>query len=185
MTTSTEAAWQAVEVPVRGYLRRRLGRDDGVLDDLAQEVLVRLDSGLPHLAHPERLGAWVQRIAHNVLVDHWRRQRTEPLDGHEPRVEDHPDDAAVPEAISLFLRTVLDQLEPDHRSIIELVDIGGLTGPEAAQRLGISLSAAKARLHRGRATVRAAIERCCAVIRDGRGTPIDYQRRRPDDDCGC
>lgn len=178
MTTSTETAWQAVEAPVRGYLRRRLGRDDALVDDLAQEVLVRLDSGLPHLAHPDRLGAWVMRIARNVLIDHVRRDRSVTLVGHEPETD--PDvDATLPAAVGHFLLQVLEGLPEPQRAVVQLADIDGVPGPEAARRLGISLSAFKARLHRARAHVRAELEHCCEVIRDGRGAPMDYRRRQP------
>jgi RNA polymerase sigma-70 factor (ECF subfamily) len=52
------------------------------------------------------------------------------------------------------IATALAALEPLHREVILLRDIEGLTAPEAAARLGVSIDAVKSRLHRARARLR-------------------------------
>lgn len=55
------------------------------------------------------------------------------------------------------LDRALDRLPTDDREIIVLRELEGLTGPEAAQLLGIALGAAKSRLHRARLRLAAAL----------------------------
>jgi RNA polymerase sigma-70 factor (ECF subfamily) len=52
------------------------------------------------------------------------------------------------------IATALAALEPLHREVILLRDIEGLTAPEAAARLGVSIDAVKSRLHRARSRLR-------------------------------
>ena len=184
-----ERTWRELEAPVRGYLRRRLGGDDALADDLAQEVFLRLHRALPTLADHDRVGPWVMRIARSVLVDHLRRRREQGLGELDPAI-DEDETPSAREDLGLFLRHVLDRLDEPHRAAVTLVDVDGLTGPEAAERLGIGLPALKARVRRGRERLREELARCCRVVLDGHGLPADDQRHGgcygcgPADGCG-
>ncbi|MFT4564933.1 MAG: DNA-directed RNA polymerase specialized sigma24 family protein [Gammaproteobacteria bacterium] len=53
---------------------------------------------------------------------------------------------------------MLDRVEPDHRDAVALTQYAGYSVPEAAQRLGVSESALKARLRRGLLAIRKRLE---------------------------
>ncbi len=171
-------AWRQVEAPVRGYLHRRLGRDGATADDLTQEVFIRVSRGLPSLTNRDRLGPWVMRIARHVLIDHQRRKQGVVLRDHADQTDSADEaDASACSEIARFVAALLAAQPESIRSVIQLVDLDGMTGPDAAKRLGIGLPALKARLRRGRERMRIDIERCCRVVLDGRGNPTDYQPR--------
>lgn len=65
-----------------------------------------------------------------------------------------PDDLLAERRRSELLADALGALEPMHREVILLRDIEGLSAPEAAARLGISVQALKSRLHRARVSLR-------------------------------
>jgi RNA polymerase sigma-70 factor (ECF subfamily) len=65
-----------------------------------------------------------------------------------------PDDLLAERRRSELLAGALGALEPMHREVILLRDIEGLSAPEAAARLGISVQALKSRLHRARVSLR-------------------------------
>jgi len=69
-----------------------------------------------------------------------------------------PDEAAVASAISLILRDALLALSHDERMAVVLRDVEQLPMAEVASVLGIGLSAAKMRVHRGRQSLRTLIE---------------------------
>jgi len=178
MTTAELAdTWTTVEDTVRGYLHRRLGGDSATIDDLAQEVFLRLRAGLEGLRSAGSLGPWVMRIARGVLIDHIRRRRpavpVEDLAAAETSGEDCDDLAAL----GAFLRQQIDVLPAHEAAAIHLVDVEGVAPALAAERLDIGLPALKARLRRGRQRLRLAIDRCCAVTLDGRGRPADCTPR--------
>ena len=71
---------------------------------------------------------------------------------------------------------MIEQLPEPYREAMRLADLEGISQQEVAARAGISLSGAKSRVQRARQQLREMIEDCCKIKKDGRGTPIDYQR---------
>jgi RNA polymerase sigma-70 factor (ECF subfamily) len=60
-------------------------------------------------------------------------------------------------AIQQILAAALSHLESNHRQVILLRDVEGLTAPEAADQLGLTVQALKSRLHRAREQLRAEV----------------------------
>ncbi len=73
-------AWKELESRLRPYLSRRVASPSDI-DDLLQEIFVRLHQGLSELRDGERFGGWVYRIAHNVVVDRARDAARHPAPG--------------------------------------------------------------------------------------------------------
>jgi len=169
--TDLEHAWTTVEDTIRGYLHRRLRGDAATVDDLAQEVFLRLHHGIEDLHTAGSLGPWVVRIARGVLVDHLRRRRPSTAIEGLDLPDDEVEDGQELSALGAFLREQVRDLPAHEAAVIGLVDLEGIPPARAAERLAIGLPALKARLHRGRQRLRRAIARCCAVTLDGRGQP--------------
>jgi RNA polymerase sigma-70 factor, ECF subfamily len=55
--------------------------------------------------------------------------------------------------------------------------LDGLSREELAGELGISLTAAKSRVHRARAKLRKTVEECCRLVTDPYGRVLDWQKR--------
>ncbi|MCB9632847.1 MAG: hypothetical protein H6721_12005 [Sandaracinus sp.] len=72
----TREVWRALERELRPFVARRVAPSD--VDDVVQEVLLRLNRGLERLRDEERLGAWVNRVARHVVVDHHRARGRRP-----------------------------------------------------------------------------------------------------------
>ena len=73
-TNDTATVWSDFAQPLRRFIRGRVG-DDALADDLLGEAFLRIHRGLGTLDAPERLGAWLFRIARNVIADHYRNHR--------------------------------------------------------------------------------------------------------------
>lgn len=71
----------------------------------------------------------------------------------------------------------MESLAEPHREALVLTMYEGLSMQELADRLGISLTAAKSRVQRARAEVRKTMERCCRWEFDRLGNIIDYRSR--------
>ncbi|MCA9695796.1 MAG: sigma-70 family RNA polymerase sigma factor [Nannocystaceae bacterium] len=182
-TVDSEGLYRLLADELRGFVRARV--EPAVVDDLVQEVFLRVHRSGDQLRDSERVAAWVYRITRNVIADHHRRPTldTTALDGHE-RVDDHGIDEALaesdPRRLALWLRAAIEGLPPIYREALTLVEIEGLDTGEAARRLDISTSGMKSRLTRGRALLRRALDRCCAVELDHAGRLVDYRaRKRP------
>lgn len=81
MNLTIDAPWRALDEQrpiLRGWLRQRM-RDDNDVEDIVQECMLRAALHRAREGEPERLTAWMIRIAENALYDHRRRMRRRPL----------------------------------------------------------------------------------------------------------
>lgn len=162
---------------VHGYAASML-RDLAASDDVVQETFIRAQANLDALREPEKVTAWLFRIAHNLCIDHLRARQSSPID---PSAD--PDAAGASEAASAqqdierkqmsdCVRAMIDRLPESHRAVILLFDIEGLSHEEIANVLGIEPGAVKVRLHRARKKLRDVLESGCTFDRDGRNVLI-------------
>ena len=130
-------------MPYVGRICRAIALDRG--EDAAQEALMAILKNLRQLKEPEALRPWARRIATREAV---RAARQRPShDGLPP--EELP--APGQPALGVEVRDQLDRLAPEHRAVIVLRDIEGLSEEEAATVLDVAPGTVKSRLHRARA----------------------------------
>ncbi|SRR5581483_5463350 len=132
-------------------------------DDLVQETCVRALARREQWQPGTRLDSWMFRIAQNIWLDGLRREtfRGEPVDIESMDDLMDSDGRTLVEnrlALGEVLRA-LDQLSPEHRVLIALVCVEGLTYKEAAAVLGLPLGTVMSRLARARLALHDAIER--------------------------
>lgn len=130
-------------------------------EDLTGEIFARMVDNLPHYrSRSVAFRAWLYRIAHNLVVDHYRQQGSyelAPLYQAEilPGESDNPA-AAVERQLSLErMYHALERLDPAQREVLTLRFLAGLPLCEVAQALDKSIPAVKSLQHRGLAALRA------------------------------
>jgi RNA polymerase sigma-70 factor (ECF subfamily) len=138
---------------------RLIIRDRESARDVVQETLVHTWRSLPSLRDPERFEAWVRQLLVRACIDELRRMRRhvveiELLDMHQPAVGDS--EAAVLDRDAL--RRAFRWLDPEQRSLIVLHYYLDLPLADVADALELPVGTAKSRLHRARATLRAALD---------------------------
>ncbi|MFO1078106.1 MAG: sigma-70 family RNA polymerase sigma factor [Planctomycetota bacterium] len=135
------------------------------LDDLMQEVALRLYRSLRDLDDPARLRPWLCAIARNVAIDHGRRAAALPPPGapapHRPNGDapaDEPwfDGAARERGRDDLEQTLRDlgALEPIYREALLLRALDGLSQREIAELLGVPETTVETRLARARRWLR-------------------------------
>lgn len=169
-----EPAWNELADTLRAFVARRVDPPEDV-DDLVQTTLERALAGHPRLERPERLSAWVHRIARRAIADHYRarsraRRRLAPLD---PELAAPPpatagDEDRPAEVVAALLPLFLGRLPEPYREALAWTELDGLTQAEAAARAGISLPGMKSRVQRGRRMLEAELTRCCSLALDAR-----------------
>jgi RNA polymerase sigma-70 factor (ECF subfamily) len=167
---------------------RSLVRDAAEAEDLTQETLLRAYEKLSTLDDEAKLVPWLYRIATNITYDRFRqasfRNRPRSLDeGTEAGLESGDRIAPVDTAprldklmeqreMSACVQDYIEALPESHRAVILLHDVQGLTNPEIAEMLGVSLATVKIRLHRARKRLRAALDEGCSFSQDERGVKV-------------
>lgn len=177
--------WSDVAARLRPFVAHRVPSNE--IDDVLQDVLVRMHRGLPELHDHDRFTAWMFQIARNAIVDARRKHAHVAVDGAEleslpaePSAEgDREAATALAGCVSLFVA----QLPSPYREAIALVELEGKTARQAAEMVGISVSGMKSRVQRGRAQLRELFDRCCEIAVDARGMPTEFTPRAKS--CGC
>jgi RNA polymerase sigma-70 factor (ECF subfamily) len=183
IASEARGAWRDIERRLRPYVARRV-LSPGDVEDVLQEIFVRIHRGLAGLRDGESFGGWVYRIAQSCIVDAARARARSPLE----LVEDTPEVAQPDEdadnlqselgaCVALFVA----RLPAPYREAVTLTELEGLTQKDAAGMLGITLTAMKSRTLRGREKIRAMFEECCRISVDCRGRVTACEPRALED----
>jgi RNA polymerase sigma-70 factor, ECF subfamily len=184
MQTSPANLWDSFAGPLRAFVAKRIPPTADV-DDVVQDVFVRIQEQLPHLRDADRIDAWIFQIARNVVANVFRtRSRRDARNVSEDEAPEllaaaDDDEREAVQALASCLTRMIDQLPEPYRTAIELTEIAGLTQAEAAERLDISLSGMKSRVQRGRARLEGIIRSTCRVELDVRGGVTECDPLRP------
>ena len=177
--------WASMEVDLRRYIARKVVPAE--VDDLVQDVLLRVVSAKDTLDPTKPLGPWIQTVARNAVIDHHRKRvPSPPPSAEQPDLEGQTIEAQLRSQrvfIGEWLRGTVAELPDAYREALHRVDVLGEPQAEVAEALGVPYSTLKSRVQRGRAKVRDAFFRCCEAELDARGT-VESVRRR-DADCPC
>ncbi len=139
----------------------KLTGNEADANDVVQDTYVRAYRGLRRFRGDAHFSTWLYRIASNcasTFTARRSRQRCDSLSAAAEVVETDPDHDPSLRAEASTLRQTLDraleQLPQRLRAVMVLRHLEDLSHREIAERLGISESATKVRLHRARATLR-------------------------------
>ena len=159
-----DSAWEAL---LQGHTRklynlcyRFTGRVEEA-EDLTQEIFIKVFQTLRSYDSAQgTFSTWLNRVARNHLVDHYRRTRkdraTSSLEGEEGALEEKPSAGAEPmghvesRERKEWLQMGLDKLSPDLREAVVLRDLHDLDYQEIAQILVVPEGTVKSRINRGR-----------------------------------
>ncbi|MGH7258659.1 MAG: RNA polymerase sigma factor SigZ [Nitrospiraceae bacterium] len=194
MTQNTAAIWAEVHEVLRLFIAKRVANQAEV-DDLLQEIFLRVHRQLSRVKDPGRVVSWLYQIARNAIVDYYRssERRREIPAGLASDVDERASAPLPSTDVSGLLRTELaacirpmvDRLSHDYRDAVMLVELDGLTQQAAAERLGLSLSGMKSRVQRGRKQLKEMLNECCLIQLDRRRGVAAYRvRDRKTDPCG-
>jgi RNA polymerase sigma-70 factor (ECF subfamily) len=164
---------------IRPFVERRVAPHD--VDDVMQEILQRVHTGVDALDDDTRFAAWLHRVARNAIADHHRRggRRDAKHDAFAAEWRDaDAEQADAVASLSMFVRAFVEMLPSPYREALQLTEIEGLTMREAAEREAVSVSGMKSRVQRGRRLLRELFEACCEIALDARGRVVEYTPRR-------
>ncbi|MFZ0662612.1 MAG: sigma-70 family RNA polymerase sigma factor [Acidobacteriaceae bacterium] len=131
------------------------------LEDLAQEVFLRLYRGLDSFRGDAKLTTWLYRITLNVAQDEWKRRKKErvntsfdnPEDGWAERISGGEGDAEQILSRKQSMEAVnhaLGELSETERAVIVMFHQEECTYEQIALTLNLPLNTVRTHLHRGR-----------------------------------
>jgi RNA polymerase sigma-70 factor (ECF subfamily) len=188
MTRDGLDVWSKVQTGLRAFVAKRVA-DDAAVDDILQQVFLRMHEKIDRVKDPRRIVSWVYQITRHALADYYRapqRRREVPvgLAGDlEPGLSvsaETPQRAGELRAqLAGCLRPMIERLANEYREAVTLVELEGMTQVAAARRLGLSVSGMKSRVQRGRRRLKRMLHDCCLIELDRRRGIANYTVRDP------
>jgi RNA polymerase sigma-70 factor, ECF subfamily len=163
------------------YLTRLVGQDEA--EDLTQEVFVKVGQSLETFRGESQLSTWIYRIATNAALDRLRRpsvrhggEKLLPVEAiaeikadediRTGELKPSTEQRLICDEMNGCIREIIQTLPEQYKSIIVLSELEDLKDGEIAEILGLTLQAAKVRLHRARARLRKELDTACVFYRD-------------------
>lgn len=160
-----ESLMTAYENRIYSLALRSTGSEQDAAD-ITQEVFLRAWKNLDSFRGDSSLSTWLYRVTSNLCVDFARKKAAEgmptSIDDEESPAADlaDPSRMAQPEAaaenseLREELQFALVQLSEEHRRVVLLRDVAGMTYTDIARTLGLEEGTVKSRLARARASLR-------------------------------
>ncbi len=143
-------------LPLYGYVSRRTGGQKDLTEDIVQETYVRAWQSWQRRKIDNHL-AWLKMVAHNLLVNHFRRLKPHSLDevSFDPATEtplDAPDNVA-------WVQLGLTRIRKNYSEILEMFYFDEKNFKEISERLKITEKAVEGRIHRARLALRKQLQK--------------------------
>ena len=167
---------EAFDILVEKYHRRiynlayRFVGEPEEANDLAQEIFTAAYQNLKKFRGDAKFSTWLFQIATNRGKNRFKylkrrghfanRGQSEGTDEGDFLPKEIPDESGNPETllagkeVQRIVQNAINELDPDHKAIVILRDIEGLSYDEIAQILNLPEGTTKSRLHRARMVVK-------------------------------
>lgn len=154
---------------VFGYISMYI-RDTSLAEDIFQETFLKVINSLKSGKYRDngKFLSWVMRIAHNLIIDHFRREKQVNIlsnDDYEGDLfnsrnlaDSNIEDSLVYEQIVNDVRLLLDELPDDQKEVVLLRHYGGLSFKEIAEQTNVSINTALGRMRYALINIRKLME---------------------------
>jgi len=129
--------------------------------DASQDAVIRIYKGLPNVVIEEdgNLKAWICTVTANTCLDIVRKRRVATEELTDDKISISPslpsaEESAITNERVREIVAAIAKLPDDHRMILILRDMQGLTYEELAESLGLTLGTVKSRLSRARSALK-------------------------------
>lgn len=134
-------------------------RDEDKANDLFQETFVKVITKLHQGRYVDsgKIGAWIMRIAHNVIMDWYREQRSrnliEPTDENDLSnlsgneiLDSNVENRYVNDQIMVDVKNMMNMLPPTQREVVFMRFYQDLSFKEIAETTGVSINTSLGRM---------------------------------------
>ncbi len=135
-----------------------LVKDRELAEDLFQETFIKIISSLRkgHYNEQGKFLPWALRISHNLVIDHFRKEKLMPLqrDSDEfsvfdvlPHNERNPEERIIQDEKVALVHSLLDRLPSDQREVVILRHYANMSFKDISKMLDININTALGRMH--------------------------------------
>lgn len=156
--------WLKYQERVHNYIRKRV-HHPGDSENILHTVLLKMHRYCEKSADVKNVSSWLYQIASNTIVDYYRdRQKFTEMETEKLP----PVDADIPVNSAIdWIRPLLDQVPDKYADLLVMADLEGMRQKEIADKKGLTLTATKSRIQRGRKKLEEKFRECGIVEHHG------------------
>jgi RNA polymerase sigma-70 factor (ECF subfamily) len=151
----------------------KMVKDQDLTNDIFQEVFIKVITSLKkdHYNHEGKLLSWILRIAHNQVIDHFRKDSKMPIAGRSPSLkddfnifdlldlkEDSVEDIMVSKQIMEDVRLLVDELPEEQMEVVRMRYFLQMSFKDIADNTGVSINTSLGRMRYALINLRKLIE---------------------------
>lgn len=133
-------------------------KNKDIADDIFQETFVKAITAIKQGRYTEsgKFSAWLMRIAHNIIIDYFRQEKSEntmSADQEETDVlnrrdlsEENIEDLLVTSQIHTDVRRIMESLPEAQREVLDMRFYRNMSFKEIAEATGVSINTALGRM---------------------------------------
>lgn len=152
-----------------GFIYSKIG-DRDLADDIFQDTFIKVIKTLKTKSYSEegKFLPWVMRIAHNLIVDHFRKNKKMPMsrETEEFQIFDYIKDTSnniegqiITEQVELDLKKLINELPDDQKEVLVMRMYDDLSFKEISDLTGVSINTALGRMRYAIMNLRKLIEK--------------------------
>lgn len=157
------------QTKIYGFIYSKLG-DRDLSDDIFQDTFVKVVKSLKINGYQEegKFVSWVTRIAHNLIIDHYRRGKKNTIINSSNNLYEkdyfidngaNAEEQIIDLQISNDLRKMIDQLPDDQKEVVKMRMYDDLSFKEIAEMTNVSINTALGRMRYGIINLRKMMEK--------------------------
>ncbi len=161
------------------YLLKNV-KDRYIAEDILHDALLKILEKRQSYRYNENYDGWAFRITKNVLIDYYRKSKTNTdVQNIEKKIDEEKDELNAYENLIPALKEFIENLPEKYSKPLILSDIEGVKQELIAQKLGLSVSGAKSRIQRARKMLKEYFLKCSEFKYDNRNRVVEFYPQSP------
>jgi RNA polymerase sigma-70 factor (ECF subfamily) len=151
-----DQVWTEFSGQIRSYLLNKVRQTDDV-DDLIQDIFIKINNNLDGLKDEKKLAPWIYRIVRNSLTDYYRKAKFDTSELNEEITASDTGGVSndiYSACVSGCLKIFIERLPEKYREPLVLSDLQGRKQKDIAKEMDLSYSGLKSRVQRGREMIK-------------------------------
>jgi RNA polymerase sigma-70 factor, ECF subfamily len=174
MKPSDAIIWTKTQQELKNFVYKKV-RDKALVDDIVQDVFLKVHAKLGQLKDSEKVSGWIYQITRNTITDYYR-SKSKNISSQD--LDWDSDHQILNDCVSGCLQEMLLTLPEKYREALALTEMENVSQTHLAERLNISYSGAKSRVQRARQMLRDKMEEQYNIKIDAYGNVIVCENRQ-------
>ncbi|KZN33689.1 RNA polymerase sigma factor SigZ [Pseudoalteromonas luteoviolacea] len=176
-----EQVWAQYRQSLKAFLHTKVASPNDV-DDLLQDVLLKTHLAIENLHKPTSVKAWLFQIAHNTVIDYYRKNGIH-SNAQQEITWYNEAERNIKKELAQCIKPFIQQLPEQSAYLLEVIELEGKSQKQLADEMGLSYSTLKSQVQKARKELHGVFNACCQYDIDKHGNLIEYHQQATKGKC--